>query len=852
MPPGEAAAEGGDGIGITHEQTAELRKEAGLPEYEKVKNTFEQWDAEARQKIENGEMPSVLAKMEKGNPPTPVEQRMMGMYIADLVSKVDADPSDANLDALHNAIKLSDKAGGSEVGKSLVSRKGTFVPEESLAAFFEREREVNNDAPLTENQKEVVRQEHESISEAQKAYEEKIAALEAENAELKAAQALKGVKKSGKKKDYAAERKQVIEDIREKLKKARSETSATILPYAKELAAIAPDVAKLVKLFVEQGVEKLSDIAAKVYDELKEHIPQITKKDVNDLIAGEYNEKKPAKKDLAKKLLDLRTQAKLLNKLDAVLKGEEPKTEQKKIRRNQEIENLRKQINEIQDFDKEVAKIKDEQVAAKASEAKDVAKKLTKAEKEADRKTPEERALDLFKNRTRNKIQEIEQQLNKGDYSKEQPKQPVKLDAEAQQLKDKLIKLKTQREIRIMRQQYENRSRYDKTKDWVVDKLNIPRTIMSSMDFSAPLRQGLVAGISHPRTAAKAALQMFKSAFSQKNFDRWVYDMREKPNYEIKMKSGLAVTDPHSPFLAAKEEAFMNNTAEKIPLVGRLIKGSERAYVMFLNKMRSDLFDRFMDRFEEQGKTFENSPELYKATAKLINAETGRGDLGKALENAAPILNTVFFSPRLIASRINLLTNWANPVWYKNTPKEVRVMYMKDMLKFIGLGMTVVAISKLGGADVEDDPRSSDFGKIKSGNTRWDIWGGFQQYVRLITQMATGEKKSMRTGEIQELDSKGRFGEGRRDVIARFIRGKLAPVPSMAVDFMEGRTVSGDPVTIGKEAETHLLPLIYSDVKEAMKDKGVSSLFTVGVPAVFGVGVQTFNPNEQKSKSHKP
>ena len=74
----------------------------------------------------------------------------------------------------------------------------------------------------------------------------------------------------------------------------------------------------------------------------------------------------------------------------------------------------------------------------------------------------------------------------------------------------------------------------------------------------------------------------------------------------------------------------------------------------------------------------------------------------------------------------------------------------------------------------------------------------------------------------------------------------------MAVDFMEGRTVSGDPVTIGKEAETHLLPLIYSDVKEAMKDKGVSSLFTVGVPAVFGVGVQTFNPNEQKSKSHKP
>ena len=193
-PPAEVAAEGGEGVGITHAQTADLRKEAGLPEYEKESETFSKWDAEAKERISKGEMPSVLEKMNKGDQPTAVEQRMMGFYIADLVSKVDADPSEANLNTLHEAIKLSDKAGGSVVGKSLVARKGEFLPENSLAAFFERERMVNNDAPLTESQKETVQQEHKDITEAEKAYQEKIAALESENAKLKAEQAVKGVK----------------------------------------------------------------------------------------------------------------------------------------------------------------------------------------------------------------------------------------------------------------------------------------------------------------------------------------------------------------------------------------------------------------------------------------------------------------------------------------------------------------------------------------------------------------------------------------------------------------------------------------------------------------------------------
>jgi hypothetical protein len=316
----------------------------------------------------------------------------------------------------------------------------------------------------------------------------------------------------------------------------------------------------------------------------------------------------------------------------------------------------------------------------------------------------------------------------------------------------------------------------------------------------------------------------------------------------------LAISDPHALHLQAQEEAFMGNIAEKIPVVGKLVKGSERAYVAYLNKMRVDLFNRFADQFEENGYTFNNSPELYKGLARWINNSTGRGNLPKFgekfdLEAAAPILNSFLFAPRLIASRMNMLLN---PYYYYKLPKPIRVEAMKDMLKFIGAGMTVLALAKLNGASVEDDPRSSDFGKIKVGNTRWDIWGGFQPYVRVITQAALGERKSATSGQVYELNGEGAFGKTRLDPISIFFRGKLSPAVGMGVDLLEGRDIVGNKVTLQKELFQHFTPLLFTDVSDAMKEQGIKGLFTAGIPSTFGVGVQTYLPKPPKEDNKKP
>jgi hypothetical protein len=835
------ATEGGEGSGITHAQTAETRTKFGFEEYEKKPETFEQWDKEAAERIAKGEMPKLIKKMQGGNTPNEVEQRMMGKYIAELGRKAEENQSDENLNKLHEAIVLSDIIGGREVGKSLVSRKGTFLPDDSLAAFFEAERMANKDAPLTEKQKETVKKEWQDLEKAKNEYNayvfEKESELSAREAQVRVAAESntsstrkKGTKKTDK--DFADERKQIITDIKEKLRKARGETQATILPYAKELIAISPDVAKLVRNLVDNGITKLAEVVDRVHEILKEEIKDISKQDVVDLIAGNYNEKKKTRNQLARDLYELRTEAQLINKLDAILKGEAPVSEKKKVQRNQQIESLRKQIKSL---------------------------------------TADQTALAATKSRLNSEIQKVEDKIKRGDYSKPEKKPVIKLDKEGNALRDKLIKLQQQRDARMLLQQRQNEGSKEKALRYVAEVFNIPRTLMTIGDFSGLLRQNLFFSVGHPAMTAKALPGMFKSFTSQKIYDRWFADLKETPRYDIIQKSRLAISDSLNHDLSKREEDFMSTLAEKIPIIGRdlrigkgklpglnIVKGSERSYTMLLNKMRVDMFNYFADKMEARGMTVENSPKEYKAMAEYINNATGRSDFGENLNRIAPILNSVFFSPRLIASRVNMLTYWAQPRFWKTLPKEARIDYARNWASLLAVGGTIMALASLAGADVEDDPRSSDFGKIKSGDTRWDIWGGAQPYVRVVAQVATGKRRSANRGKLYDLDVDDIFGENRMGVITDFFRNKLAPVPGSAVDILSGRTGIGEKIvyqwggeedreiSISNYVKERMLPMTITGTQEAIREDGLERLFTVGIPSTFGVGTQAYKSTPPK------
>ena len=134
-------SEGRDGTSIIHSATADIRKDFGIPEYEKNAQTVEQWHQEANDRIANGEMPTLLKKMANGHIPTDIEQLMMGKYIAALTDKVSETKSDTDLLKLKRAVELSDLAGGSEWGKSGRARQEIHLDDDTLGGMLFREME---------------------------------------------------------------------------------------------------------------------------------------------------------------------------------------------------------------------------------------------------------------------------------------------------------------------------------------------------------------------------------------------------------------------------------------------------------------------------------------------------------------------------------------------------------------------------------------------------------------------------------------------------------------------------------------------------------------------------------------
>lgn len=371
-----------------------------------------------------------------------------------------------------------------------------------------------------------------------------------------------------------------------------------------------------------------------------------------------------------------------------------------------------------------------------------------------------------------------------------------------------------------------------------MDILNMPRATLASWDLSFPLRQGIMLLPGHPKQWAISFGQMMKSArpgHKGKDYARYLEDMAESNRYAgLRHRAKLDITQWGLSHVTAREEPFLSSWAELIPGV----KWSERTFTTMSNQLRINVFDDVARNWERAGMSWVSHPQEYTRLAAFLNHATGRGTIPERYVGITPHLNAFFFSPRYQISRPQIVYD----AFISLKTPAARKVIIGDLVKFVGTGTTALfLLNQVEGVDVEIDPRSTEFGKVKYKNTRFDFWAGYSQIARLIAQTASGQAKTGR---------KKLYNINRAETIERYLRTKLSPPAGWVWDVLEGQEFLGeemryDPVSIGKSALKRSVPMVMQDIHDAIRFQGLDGVLPItSTTAFFGMGVGIWEPSK--------
>ncbi len=592
-------------------------------------------------------------------------------------------------------------------------------------------------------------------------------------------------------------------------------------------------VGKLAVNYIKEGAITLSDVVSKVRDD----VPVLTERDVHQsLIARNPRQQARARSDVTKRIADLKTQADLILKIEKAEKGvfDLPKG---KSPRPADIRLLQARLRDLraQAYKSGMHPSQLERAISTINSLQDqLVNQYRTVRQRRTIESPElasarEKAREIRKElNVENDLAQLNEQLRTGEF----------IITERPSLKEIPPELE-RKQIALKRARRQIRVAIDEMAPLTAGKLGVEaintlRTLKATADMSATLRQGLILSIRRPVMATKAFGKSFKAFFNKYSAEKVDNAIRSADHHYIREKSGLQLTEVEG-LRTAREEMFGAQMIEKVPIIGQVVTASNRHMTTHLNLLRVGAFDQFLAKFPNA-----THAEL-TAWADWVNIASGRGDLGRAAA-VANTLSLVVFAPRFAISRIQtpymMFKHWKTP--------RVRAEIAKDMVGLVSVGTTMLALADLAGFEVGVDPRNPDFGKIRIGDTRIDIWGGVQQPVRVVARVGlavtdkigiTGKELTKRERDVDPLN-----------LLGRFAAYKLAPSVTIPLEMIKGKTIVGEPVTPTQTAVRAVLPLWMDDVADAYRKEGVGRATLVGGLTFLGIGATTYEDSETQTR----
>jgi hypothetical protein len=368
-----------------------------------------------------------------------------------------------------------------------------------------------------------------------------------------------------------------------------------------------------------------------------------------------------------------------------------------------------------------------------------------------------------------------------------------------------------------------HRTKWQRTMSALKDLSFAPWSLLTSFDVSASGRQGWKVFFKEPKLWLQSVGRGYRMLASEKYFNYIELKRKTHPYYNEAVKRGIEETTIDS--VARGEEMFASNMIQKIPG----IRASARAFIGTINELRFGWYFKGREMSEGAGMTAKQQKDL----ATIANDLTGRGKLPKALKKLQDI-GLIFFAPRLTAA---LIRTPADLITKKGPGRKMLAGTLVNFLGFTLATLYLLDRDDKDKIDVEWNPLSSDFLKVRHGKTRVDITGGYQPILRAIAQVLAGKRKATETGRVYDVE--------RKEIISRFLQSKLSPHAGLAVDLWRGETFRGDKLKltagdVGKQVYERAAPLFIQDVVEAAHYQGMTTASMIAPLAFHGIGVQTY------------
>ena len=302
----------------------------------------------------------------------------------------------------------------------------------------------------------------------------------------------------------------------------------------------------------------------------------------------------------------------------------------------------------------------------------------------------------------------------------------------------------------------------------------------------------------HPVLFTKAVGRDLAAYVSNEYANKMAKETVASPYHEQAQRNGLKFLTRQPKSSEQRPEQFVSNLPETLPWlgkrigtgykytggqVGKVYAASMRGFIDSFNWMQQKMWDMQIEKWKAQNVKI--TPKMLNDLVDFQNTMLGmskpKTNFGGAVNR---VMRPIMWSPSLTWSRIRtpsmMLSN-----------STMRGEVAASLSTYIGTGLMYLAAASLLAKwwnkedPVEWDINSSDFGKIRIGDTRWDVYGDGGPYIRAMLQAWAGTKKNQ-AGRVATKE-----GFDKLDPFKQLLRNKRAPALDLFAKVWSGRNYYG-------------------------------------------------------------